>query len=309
MRSILISTLVILHTLIFPRLAFAATFSLTPNQGNLTLNTTTPVEIKLSSSDPVNVMSAVISYPADLLDITWVKTSSLAFNVPVEQFIGNGQIRVSKGALTPVSGSNIQLVTIGVTPKAAGNATLNFTNSSAIISSSESKNVLDLPSSTGASFTITAQTSSTNSPASTTPAPASTPVNNPAQTPGSNNQNTECSQIESLKTRLTNKYKDTSKIVVRLNTISTLTDSYYQTKLMPKNTLSDYSKYQDQIQTTRQEALVKLSSLQNIIVDFDCASAKNKLVSFKNTIVTLKKDLINYRKANTDLLVKLKEIK
>lgn len=298
-----ISFFFILCALIFPTYSFAATFSLSPSQSILNLQTTTSVEVQLNSNDSINVVSAVINYPADLLDIAWIKTDSSAFGIEVEQSINTGQVRISRGALSPVTGSDANIATIGITPKATGNAILSFSDSSAAISSSDMKNILNLTSSTGASFSITPQTTPTPSQTNT---PTSTPTSSPA--PPASNADAICQKsVDSLKSKLVSKYKDISKAVVRLDTISTLTNHYYQTQLLPKNKrLPGYLNSNSQTKTTRQAALVKLSSLQSIANNLSCANARNQLENFKNGVTALKKDLLDYRQANTDLLIQLK---
>lgn len=88
-----------------------------------------------------------------------------------------------------------------------------------------------------------------------------------------------------MKSKLIDKYKSISKTIVRLDTISTLIDNYYKSKLVPQNSLlSNYATYQDQIKTNRQAALVKLSTLQNIVTDFNCTTSKDEIKKFKNQL-------------------------
>lgn len=304
MRRKLIASLFLLQAFIFPQLSLAATFSFLPNQGNLTTQTTTSVDIKLSSNDSVNVASAVISYPVDLLDIAWIRTDTSAFGVEVEQSINNGQIRISRGALTPVSGPNIELATIGITPKTAGNAAVSFADSSAAISASDASNILNLASSTGANFSISTPQATTNPTSLSTINPATI---NSSPTPTPNITDTACQQsVNVLKTKLLTKYKSVSKVFIRLDTISALTANYYQTQLTAKgHLLPGYSIFNEQSKTARQASLVQLSSLQNVVNNLSCANAKKQTEDFKNTIVALKKDLTDYKQANTNLLTRL----
>ncbi len=315
MRHKLNFLLFTLLTFIFPSLTFAATFSLVPNQGNLTPQVTTSINIRLNSTDPVNVVSAVINYPVNLMDISWIKTDSSAFSVEVEQSTSNGQIRISRGTLNPVNGSDIKVATVGITPKTAGAATLNFTDSSLALSSNGGSNLLNIASSTGASFSIVSPTPTiTLAPTPTPQTNANTATNNssptPIPSPTPTSTDSTCAQItDTLKPKLMNKYKNVSKTFVRLDTISTLTNNYYQTKLIPKGRVfQEFTRYNNQVNITRQTSLITLSSLQSIANNINCTNAKEQIENFKSAVVKLKKNLKDYQHASTSLLIQLKGI-
>lgn len=139
--------------LLLPTLVFASTLYLSPGKTTIPIGGTVAVAIRLNAGgDAVNAVSAVLSYPADKLDVVYVSPSS-AFAIGAENTYGGGVIKVSRGSLSGVSG-NVGVATIGFRGKSAGSATVSFIGGSSAPRASDSSDSLSLGGSAGGTFTV-----------------------------------------------------------------------------------------------------------------------------------------------------------
>lgn len=134
-------------------LALASTLKLSPGTGSVEIGKTLSVKVNLNTGgDSVNAVAAYISYPSDLLDVTYV-TAGGRFSIEAENSFGGGQIKISRGSISPVSG-NVTIATIGFKGKAIGSATVAFTAGSAAPRASDSTDSLSPGSSSGGTINV-----------------------------------------------------------------------------------------------------------------------------------------------------------
>lgn len=107
---------------------------LTPSTQTLAANTNFTVEVRASSgAAAVNAVQANLSYPAALLDLVSIDTTSSAFSVEAEQIGENGTIRIARGHTTPLTG-DVRIANITFRTKTSGGtATVNFTNGTVLV--------------------------------------------------------------------------------------------------------------------------------------------------------------------------------
>lgn len=99
------------------------------------------VEVRTNSSQPINAVTALVSYPTDQLTLVSVSDAGSAFDVNVPQTNSAGLVTMTKGSLTPVTGN--QLVgTLLFKAKAVGTAPLTVTTDSKLVNSSTNTNIL-----------------------------------------------------------------------------------------------------------------------------------------------------------------------
>ncbi len=153
MRKVFIAIFFLLVFLNLPKLASASTLSLSPGSGRVGVGGSITVSVRLNAgSDAINGVLAYLAYPADKLDVTYVNPGG-AFAIQAENSFGGGIIKISRGSLSPVSGS-VTVATIGLRGKTVGSAVVNFIGGSAAPRATDSSDSLNLSGSTGAVITI-----------------------------------------------------------------------------------------------------------------------------------------------------------
>lgn len=153
MKNIFLVIFIVGIFLLLPQSIFASTLSLSPGKTTIPIGGTVAVSVRLNAGgDPVNAISAFLSYPADKLDVTYVSPGS-AFAIGAENTYGGGTIKISRGSLNGVSGS-VNVATIGFKGKAAGVANVSFIGGSSAPRASDSSDSLNLSGSSGGTFTV-----------------------------------------------------------------------------------------------------------------------------------------------------------
>lgn len=157
-----------------------------PDTQTVPLGQTFGVQVWVSTKgQKVNVVQTDISYPAALLSVASISSSSGNFDIEVNKSVSNGIITLTYGSTTPQSG-DLLLSTINFTPLSPGAAVVSFANSS-ILSSNTNSNIFKSASS--ATYMIVAPTvSPTQIPTVTiasvpSPTVTSTPTSTPTPTP------------------------------------------------------------------------------------------------------------------------------
>lgn len=139
--------------LVSAKISFASTLNLSPSGGNISVGSTLNVSVRLNAGgDSVNGVSAVLSYPADKLDVAYINYGS-AFSIAAEGTYGGGSIRISRANFSGVSG-NVLVATIGFKGKSPGVATVSFIGGSAAPRAADSSDSLSLGGSSGATFNV-----------------------------------------------------------------------------------------------------------------------------------------------------------
>lgn len=176
---ILCSVLVLAGFLVVIRIyATAATLYLSPASATVNVGSNFSVAVRVNTGgDAVNAVQANLSYPASLLDFVSISGAGSAFEIQAESSGGNGQIRIGRGTVQPVSGDAL-VATITLKGKASGTATVSFNGDSAVVRSSDSANIL----SSTQSGTYTVQTPPNPPPPPPPPPPGSPPP--PPPSPG-----------------------------------------------------------------------------------------------------------------------------
>lgn len=125
-----------------PAYAASATLSLSPASGSVSQGSELVVTVRMNSGgEPVNGVQANLTYPANLLDFIRIGSTS-AFSVVAENSGGGGSVQIGRGALPAVSGSQ-SVATVRFRAKVnAGTATINFADSSQVVSGNSNQNIL-----------------------------------------------------------------------------------------------------------------------------------------------------------------------
>lgn len=134
--------------------SFASTLTLTPASTNIPQGSIVSVQVRLNAQgESINGVSAYISYPQDKLDVSSITYGSSVFGIAAESYYGGGSIRISRGSITGATG-NVNVATINFKGKSQGTATVSFINGSGAPRTSNSTDSLNLPGSTGGTYTI-----------------------------------------------------------------------------------------------------------------------------------------------------------
>lgn len=153
MRKLLLFLSFIAFLLFVPKSAMAATLHLSPGSVNTSVGATTSVSVRLNTGgEPINGVSAYLSYPADKLEVTSIAYGS-AFSIAAEGSYGGGGIRISRGSFNGVTGTPT-VATLRFRAKAEGKATVVFIGGSGAARASNSTDALNLGGSSGATFNI-----------------------------------------------------------------------------------------------------------------------------------------------------------
>jgi hypothetical protein len=156
------------------RVINAASLSISPSSGTYNIGQTFNVSVYVSSADQaMNAASAVITFPADKLQITSLSKTGSIVSLWVQEpsfSNSNGTINFEGIVLNPgFQGSNGKIITLTFKVKTAGTASLSFTSSSVLANDGQGTNILQ---SLGSAQFILKSTSTTEPPASE----ASTPL-------------------------------------------------------------------------------------------------------------------------------------
>ena len=157
---------------ILPTAAQAATLYFSPSSGTHAVNTTFTVNVYVSSVDQaMNAASGVISFPADKLAVDSLSKSGSIFSLWVQEpsFSNSaGTVNFEGIVLNPgFTGSSGKAISITFKTKAAGNASLAFSDASALANDGAGTNILS--SFGNASCNVNALTAGPQAPESTTP--------------------------------------------------------------------------------------------------------------------------------------------
>jgi hypothetical protein len=115
---------------------------LSPTGTTLATGSTLTVQIRENSGiTPVNAVQANLSYPADKLKFMSTDAGSSAFAIAAPGTNSGGKITVARGSTTALTGDQA-VATLTFTVLAPGDATLAFSNGSALVSSTTHTNLL-----------------------------------------------------------------------------------------------------------------------------------------------------------------------
>jgi len=127
-------------------------FYLSPASKTVPQNATFSVAVRVSSTDPINSVSAYLSYPADKLDFVSISTSGSAFDMQVENVGGGGQVKISRGLVGVVTGDKL-IATVNFRAKlSSGSAPITFAAGTA---ASNANGDLVVSATSGGTYTFT----------------------------------------------------------------------------------------------------------------------------------------------------------
>jgi len=140
-----------------PSLVLAATLSLTPVTGSLTVGETLAVQVVTTSAEqPLNAISGTINFPPALVEVVGLSKASSLFTYWVaEPSFDNATGVIKFEGVVPNPGwrgASGQILTVRFRGKQAGQAGLNFTGGSVLANDGEGTNLLQ--NFTGAQLTI-----------------------------------------------------------------------------------------------------------------------------------------------------------
>jgi hypothetical protein len=117
--------------------------TLSPDSQKVALSEPLAVQIWADTDgQKVNAVQANLSYPIDKLNFVNVDSNGSAFGLTVEGSGGNGKITIARGSFEPVSGK-LLVATVNFTgADNKGEATVNFSSTTALTSSTSNKNIL-----------------------------------------------------------------------------------------------------------------------------------------------------------------------
>lgn len=154
----------------------SGSFLLDPASKTVTQETNFSVAVRVSTSDQIATVHAVLKYNVDQLDYVSVDTSGSVFGWALAQSGGGGTVTIDRGVLTgnpPITGNNLLVATVWFRPKlSSGTASITFDPSSGAAKSDGSDSFTG---GTGGSYAMAA-------PPTPTP-PTPTPSNPKPSTP------------------------------------------------------------------------------------------------------------------------------
>ena len=154
LRSLLILTISLIAFLSFSSITLASTLSLTPSTTTIPQGSIVGVSVRLNTQgESINGISAYLSYPKDLLEVSSITYGSSSFGIAAESSYGGGSIKISRGSINGVTG-NVGVATINFKGKTQGSATVSFIGGSGAPRTSNSTDSLNLGGSIGGTFTI-----------------------------------------------------------------------------------------------------------------------------------------------------------
>ena len=133
--------------LFVPHVIFAATLSLVPSSVAVQVGDTFSVDVVVSSPDQaMNAVSADISFPTNLLQVTAVNKTSYSFGLWVQKpAFSNQDGTVTFSGIIPnpgFQGESKELLSIQFSAIASGSGTLSFTSSSVLANDGNGTNIL-----------------------------------------------------------------------------------------------------------------------------------------------------------------------
>ena len=158
-----------------PAAAHAATMEISPEFTLLQVGQSITLTIVTQSSEPVNAVTATLSFPADILSVTSISKNDSAFTLWVQEpKFSNTSGTISFSGIVPDPGVNDRALVLVVRMRAnrAGTAVLRFNSAAVLANDGQGTNVIT--GTTPASITVTP---------SSTPAPAPAVKETPAATP------------------------------------------------------------------------------------------------------------------------------
>lgn len=176
-QAIAVAILFALAGTVLLRLSLAAqpALFLSPGSSTVTQGNSFIVEVRVNTTDQINVVQANLTYPSNLLQLNSVSTNNSAFGIQAENATGNGFIRLGRGTQPNTSVSGNQLVaTLTFTPTASGTAALNFAADSYAVRSTDNTTI---DGGVGSSYMI-------KSPPAPQPATGTNPGNPGTPSPG-----------------------------------------------------------------------------------------------------------------------------
>jgi hypothetical protein len=165
--------------------AGSATLYLTPASGSYAIGSSVNVQVWANTgTDPSNAVEADLSYPQAQLQFVSIDGTGSAFGIPAAGSGGSGSVTIARGVTggqPPVTGAAL-VATVKFNVIASGSAPITFKNSSAIVRSTDSTNILNTT--VGATYSIAAAATPTPTPVTThTPTPTPKPGATPTPTP------------------------------------------------------------------------------------------------------------------------------
>ena len=151
---LLILTISLIVFLSLASASFASTLSLSPSNTTIPQGSIVGVSVRLNTQgESINGVSAYLSYPKDLLEVSSITYGSSSFGIAAESSYGGGAIRISRGSINGVAG-NVGVATINFKGKTQGKATVSFIGGSGAPRTANSTDSLALAGSTGGTYTI-----------------------------------------------------------------------------------------------------------------------------------------------------------
>lgn len=124
-------------------LAATPTLRVSPTSGNISRGTVFDMEVRAYSETALNAVQANLFYDGSNLEVVGISYEGSAYNIEAENVYGNGQIKIARGAFTPVKGDNlVATVSFKVLSSARGNTKVQFMNGSALVTAADSRNIL-----------------------------------------------------------------------------------------------------------------------------------------------------------------------
>lgn len=121
----------------------AASLYLAPASSTVNQESYLSVAIRVNTGgDKVNAVQANLSYPADKLDYISTSSSGSAFDVEAESSGGGGSVKIARGKVGTVTGDQLVATITFKAKLSSGSAIISFTAGSAVVRSSDSKDIL-----------------------------------------------------------------------------------------------------------------------------------------------------------------------
>jgi hypothetical protein len=114
-------------------------------QTSQTVNTGGAVTFEVwedSGNQPVNAVQANLSYPTDKFDFSAIDTKGSAFEVQAASTGGSGKVQIARGHIGTLKGANLLAKVTLMAKDVKGDAPVDFTTGSAIVTSTDHKDIL-----------------------------------------------------------------------------------------------------------------------------------------------------------------------
>jgi hypothetical protein len=144
--------------------AGSATYSFSPATASVVKDQTLSITLNVTSSTPINAVQAYMTYNEDNMQFISFNTSGTSFEIDADTSESNGTIRISRGTVTPVTGTK-KVVTINFKALiTSGSAGLDFDDANThIVSSADSSETWD-GNYSGGNYSFAAPSSGDSSP-------------------------------------------------------------------------------------------------------------------------------------------------